>query len=427
MRRRLVLLSSAATLVVSLAFLLPLSLVVRDLAEDRAMSAGERRADVVARRIAAQSSAETRDLAADPLLADTEGTFAASVILPDGTVIGAPLLEGESRNPEVNAVWVSATLDEDRVIYTPVDQDGQTSIVRVVVPNSEISRGLTRSWVLIGAVCAAMVALGGFAADLMGRSIVKPARDLAETAARLGEGDFGARVDPAGPREIHDVAVEFNRLADRFARLLEQERNAAADISHRLRTPLTALRLNAEGLEESDGKRRLLDDLYSFERTADFLIRRSLRQIIADEATTDLRVVVADRLAFWSPLAEEQSRDVSADIDVASAVVRLTQEDAEAIVDVLLDNIFSHVPEGTPIGVRLGSAEGKALLVIEDGGDGFPDDSVINRGISNSQSTGLGLDIVRRTAESAGGRLTIGSSPHLRGARVLVELPLADP
>ncbi len=424
MRRRLVLLSSAVTLIVSLAFLLPLTLVVRDLAEGRAMSAGERRADEVARRIAARSLDETRD-AADLILAGADETFAASVILPDGTVVGAPLLEGESRSPEVNAVWVSATVSEGRVIYTPVDQEGQTSIVRVVVPSSELSRGLTRSWVLIGAVCAAMVALGGFAADLLGRSIVRPARELAETAARLGEGEFGARVDPAGPREIHDVAVEFNKLADRFTRLLQQERNAAADISHRLRTPLTALRLNAEGLEESEGKQRLLDDLDNFERTADFLIRQSLRPVVADGAMTDLRAIVAERLAFWSPLAEEQSREFSVDIDDAEALVRLTQEDAEALVDVLLDNIFSHVPEGTPISVWLAAADGRALLAIEDGGDGFPDDSVVKRGISKSESTGLGLDIVRRTAESAGGRLTIGASSDLGGARVIVELPLA--
>lgn len=426
MRRRLILLASAVTLMVALAFVVPLAFLVRDLAADRAIAAGERRAQDVARIIATLTPERGIEVASEAVLLGTSDGLSTSLLLPDGQVIGAPLVAGEEPDQALAGTAYRSDLAGGDVIYTPVIQpDGSVLVVRVFVPDTEILRGVGRSWAILAIVGAALVLFGAIAADLLGRSIVRPVRDLASTAERLGDGDLSVRVEPGGPEEIHDVGIEFNRLAGRFGRLLQQERDAAADLSHRLRTPLTSLRLNVDGLPEGPARQRVLDDLDNVERTVDFLIRQALRPI--QEATaTDLAAIVAERVEFWASLAEEQARPLSSAVTGDEVLVAVSATDAEAFIDVLLDNIFSHVPAPAPMAVSLTLNGSEAALDVEDGGPGFVDSSALQRGISGGESTGLGLDIVRRTAEAAGGTVVIDRSPSLGGARVRVRLPLVE-
>jgi signal transduction histidine kinase len=111
---------------------------------------------------------------------------------------------------------------------------------------------------------------------------------------------------------------------------------------------------------------------------------------------------------------------VTVDLPDGPAAVRVSAADLGAAVDALLGNVFAHTPEGTPFGVvvRL-RAGGGAEVVVTDRGPGLPDGAV-DRGRSGAGSTGLGLDIARRTAEASGGALRMESSPA--GATVVVEL-----
>ncbi len=426
MRRRLILLAAAVTLMVALAFVVPLAFLVRDLASDRAIAAGERIAQDVARIIATLAPERGIGVASQAVALGERDGMEVSLLLPDGSVIGAPL--GDDERPDLALAGTAFRSDVagGDVIYTPVIQpDGSTIVVRVLVPDAEITMGVGRSWAVLALVGAALVIFGVIAADLLGRSIVRPVRELAHTAELLGEGDLSVRVEPAGPDEIHDVGVEFNRLAGRFSRLLQHERDTAADLSHRLRTPLTSLRLNVDGLPDGAERQRVLDDLDAVERTVDFLIRQALRPV-DEETGTDMRHVVAERIAFWTPLAEEQGRPLKAAVCTTPAVVAMSQADAEAAIDILLDNVFSHVAEPAPLAVTLAGDDESVSLAVEDGGPGFPHAAVVERGISGGASTGLGLDIVRRAAESAGGSLTIGTSADLGGARVVMRMPRLD-
>ena len=103
--------------------------------------------------------------------------------------------------------------------------------------------------------------------------------------------------------------------------------------------------------------------------------------------------------------------------------VRAGAEDLQALVDVLLDNVFTHTPDDAPVRVSLSSAPaGGVRLVVEDGGPGFPAGvDPTDRGVSGGGSSGLGLSIATQTAAGSGGRLEWGSSP-LGGARVVVDL-----
>jgi signal transduction histidine kinase len=138
-------------------------------------------------------------------------------------------------------------------------------------------------------------------------------------------------------------------------------------------------------------------------------------------ASCDATAVVADRVAFWSALTDEQGRSAEIDLPAGPALVRCAAEDLGAAVDALLENVVAHTPEGTPFAVHLRALDaGGARLEISDSGPGIPT-SRPERGRSDRGSTGLGLDIARRCAEASGGTMTI-SSGATGGARVVLEL-----
>jgi signal transduction histidine kinase len=132
--------------------------------------------------------------------------------------------------------------------------------------------------------------------------------------------------------------------------------------------------------------------------------------------------VLAERLAFWSALAEDQARPwqvVGGDHPVP---VPLPRSELILAVDALLGNVFAHTPEGVAFRVTVSEAG----LLVDDAGPGISDPaSAVQRGVSGAGSSGLGLDIVRRVAEAAGGRLTIERGP-LGGARIAMLLPVPE-
>jgi len=284
-----------------------------------------------------------------------------------------------------------------------------------------------QSWVILGLLGAMLIIIAAWVADRLGRSMVDPVKQLSITARTLGHGDMSARVDPAGPHEIEEVGLEINRLADRIGRLLQAERESAADLAHRLRTPLTAARLSVDGLPDGSHKDRLNTDLDELQRTTDYIIREARRPMRNDaEQSCDVAEIVGERAAFWLPLAIEQGREIEVRIDPGSATVPMASGDAEVMMDALLENVLAHTPEGAPMCVCVSIGEEAVHISIEDAGPGFTDLSMVARGISSRDSTGLGLDIVRRAVEASDGTLTIGTSGALGGASVILELPIVE-
>jgi signal transduction histidine kinase len=121
---------------------------------------------------------------------------------------------------------------------------------------------------------------------------------------------------------------------------------------------------------------------------------------------------------FWRPLAEDQGRRIDVALSATALPVPLASDDLGDLVDVLVDNVFAHTPEGTALRIELYAEGGQAVLVVSDAGPGLP---ARPRG-ERPGSTGLGLDIVARTARACGGDLRTGVAPE-GGARVEVRLP----
>jgi signal transduction histidine kinase len=274
------------------------------------------------------------------------------------------------------------------------------------------------SWALLAAIGAALVGLSLLIADRLGRRLVGSVTALAATADRLAAGDTTARMNPSGPPEVRRVGAELNRLAARIEELLLAEREEVASLAHRLRTPLTALRLDVDALTDHGEQARLVAGVETLRREVDELIRtarRPLRSGVHPHA--DLTAIVVERARFWSVLAEDSGRRLEVEAPADELRVAVPEADLTAALDALLDNVFSHTPDATPLRVMAARTPEGAVLIVEDGGPGLGD-AALRRGGSTG-STGLGLDIARRTAEAAGGTLRVGAS-NLGGA--LVEL-----
>src|SRR5687767_13721324 len=139
----------------------------------------------------------------------------------------------------------------------------------------------------------------------------RSAQTLAAAASNIGRGGRGCRETADGPRVVAATAMAFDTLANEWSSQLTAERELFADRSHRLRSPLTALRLEAERLRTQTGSHRLAQAVEAMEREVDYVIQTSRRpaQTVAPEPPQcDAGEVIRERMAFWSAVADDQGR-----------------------------------------------------------------------------------------------------------------------
>lgn len=419
MRRRLALLVSATMALVLLAFVVPLAILVRLIVADRAIAEATDDVRSVSALIAANP---------DPSLVRgliSNSARPVTVFLPGRRPIGVPA----PRTPAVRLSerGRSITVDDagGREILVAVQGlkglQGGTAVIRTFVSSAELTKGVAEAWLILAALGLVLLGLGVAVADRLVGTVTRPIGDLARVSRRLAGGELDARASSTGPPEVREVADSLNHLAGRIRDLIWQERESIADLSHRLRTPLTGLRLEAEAVPESaDPDRRLLAQVQALERAVTSLIEDA-RTRSDGPGRSDAAQVIADRAAFWSVLADDQGRDMRLELAPGPVLVGVAGPDLAASLDALLGNVFAYTPEGTSFGVTVtGRSGGGARLVVSDSGPGFPAVDAVRRGASGAGSSGLGLDIVRRAARSSGGDLTVAGT-GTGGARIVVD------
>lgn len=407
MRRWLTLYALSVTSIVVVAFVFPLGILIRDLANDRAMAAAEREAQAVARFASTtDGSIESITILASSLSAAAE----TSVVLGDGRILGADLPAGiDLSAARERGLAHRQPLDGGSTVIVPVIRGtNDTWVVVVDVPEKALRQGVTSAWIILGILGVVLIGLAFIIADRIGRAVAKPIADLVDATNRLGKGELTVEVQPSGPSELAAVGVAFNTLTHRVSTLMDREREVAADLSHRLRTPLTALELDIEALDAGVDTSRLRADVDALERVVDHVINEARRPVReGGGAITDLAVIVRERAAFWGALAEDQGRTWSVDVSSRQCIVGGSEADFGALFDALLGNIFAHTHQGTPYRVSVQPVDdGMIELIVADEGAGFADSDLLKRGVSGGSSTGLGVDIVRRTSEAAGGSAT---------------------
>ena len=424
MRRTLALVTFATTSLIVLAFFVPLTILVGRQAETRALAAAQQAAESVATAIAvadALGDSDRGSLISATVALAAVGTEDVSVFLPDGQILGSPVEPGPNvARARTGAAITARTIDGAEILVPVVTGEG-TLVIRSFTSSAELQRGVAGARTILAGLGILLVGSAVFVGDRLGRSIVAPARRLAEAAHQLGEGTLDVHVEPDGPIELAEAGEAFNTLVTRLAALLAAERESVADLSHRLRTPLAALRLQAERLEGTETN-EMQADLDRLEREVDRLIVEARRSVQEDtvERHADLADLVAQRFAFWEILAREQDRTARLKVVDGPVVVACTPTELGAAIDALIGNVFAHTEPGVGFRLEASRVSGRGYLVVEDDGTGFAEPGrSLRRGESGSGSTGLGLDIARRLADRTGGSLQVERSSS-GGARIEV-------
>lgn len=422
MRRRLRVLVLAVTTLVVVAFVIPLSVLVVRQADQRARSQAERDTQTVAAILvsvlATAEDAPDASAVSEALGGLPEGV---GVVLPsDAGSIGTVADPALVAQAVTDRTAVSAYTDAGWELAFPIVLRDGTAAVTVVVSRELLREGVIPAITMLVLLGVGLVVAGLVLADRLGGILVAPMTSLAGAARRLGTGDLDVRVHVDEPEEAVDVAHAFNELATRLGDLIAAEREAVADLSHRLRTPLTVLRLQAEAVEDPEIRTSMSDAVDRMEREVDRIIAEA-RRPVEGRTHCDVAEVVADRAQFWQVLSEEEGRTFTVDLPAQPVPVAVSEHELGIALDALVGNVFDHTPAGTAFSLRVDVHPGPRLVVRDDG-PGFPEGlDPVERGASASGSTGLGLDIARRVAERAGGGLDATNAPE-GGALVVMRL-----
>ncbi|MET4923356.1 histidine kinase dimerization/phospho-acceptor domain-containing protein [Streptomyces sp. PSRA5] len=291
-------------------------------------------------------------------------------------------------------------------------EQGET--VTVQESRASVTRELGRTLMIIGAVALLAVIAAVLLAVRQANKLASPLTDLAETAERLGSGDPRPRHKRYGVPELDRVADVLDSSAERIARMLTAERRLAADASHQLRTPLTALSMRLEEISTTDDPDTVKEEatiaLTQVERLTDVverLLTNSRDARTGSAIVFDLDDVVQQQIEEWRPAYRSAGRAI-----VCSGTQHMravgTPGAVAQVLAALIENSLMH--GGGTVALRSRITGNQAVIEVTDEGPGVPADlgaRIFERAISGHNSTGIGLAVARDLAEADGGRLEL--------------------
>lgn len=291
-------------------------------------------------------------------------------------------------------------------------EQGET--VTIEESRESVTRELGNTLMIIGAVALLAVIAAVLLAVRQADKLASPLTDLAETAERLGSGDPRPRHRRYGVPELDRVADVLDSSAERIARMLTAERRLAADASHQLRTPLTALSMRLEEISTTDDPDTVKDEatiaLTQVERLTDVverLLTNSRDARTGSAIVFDLDDVVQQQIEEWRPAYRSAGRAI-----VCSGTQHMravgTPGAVAQVLAALIENSLMH--GGGTVALRSRITGNQAVIEVTDEGPGVPADlgsRIFERAISGHNSTGIGLAVARDLAEADGGRLEL--------------------
>ena len=425
MRRRLAWVFVALAVMLAVGFLVPLARSVSSQARLRALAGAQSDARGVATALAAVagSTGTVPGTTEVEFVLNSFGSPDLMVVLSDGTVLGSNIPVEEALELALAGSVVAEVTGGAAAIVPVAFGGGELIVVTAFVDHDTLREGVTSSWLILTALGLIVVIGSVPIADRFAVTIVRPVRDLSDAAHRWAGGDLTARVAPGGPPEVVESGRAFNQLAERLTDLLAAERERVADLSHRLRTPLAALRLQAESARDPDDRAALITDIVHMESEVTALIEDVRRTDVDGPASSDLANMVDQRMGFWQVVAAAQDRTATIMRPDDPIPVGVTDADVLAVLDNLVQNVLTHTEAGVAFNVSV--TADPPTLTVADEGEGLASPAVFSRGTSGGGSSGLGLDIVRQIAEGSGGSVKLGRGP---GTRITVRFGQpADP
>lgn len=394
MRRRLVLSTLVVVLVVVAILGLPLAVLGARAIETNARARLAADADRVASAVDAQLEAG-EGVDSERISRLVPGERFVVVLLPGAD----PVLLGAAPRGDVISARVEGPSGE---------------VVTVYDSRADVADGQRRTYGLIGAAAVLAVGAAVGLAMLQARRLAEPLVELAETAERLGSGDARPLNRRYSVPELDRVAEVLDRSAERISRLLAAERQFAADASHQIRTPLTALSMRLEEIAATDDLDAVREEaaiaLAQVERLAEVVERLLVAGPRAPGSGTepvDVDVILAQQVEEWRPVLARVGRAIRRE-GAPGLRAWATPGGLAMVVGTLVENSLAH-GAGT-VWLRTRTTAQSVVVEVSDEGPGVPAElgpRVFERSVSGRASTGLGLTVARQLAESDGGRLEL--------------------
>jgi two-component system OmpR family sensor kinase len=278
-------------------------------------------------------------------------------------------------------------------------------------------------------------------ADLV-RKMFRPISALSEEIDQRAEQELHPIEAGHLPTEVRPFAVAINRLLTRVTQAMDNQRRFVADAAHELRSPLTALSLQAERLEHTEMSRAARERLAALRqgiergrKLLDQLLTLAKAQAIAESPNAPVSVQSIYRrvLEDLMPLAEAKLIDIGGDSE-QDARVWVSELDMIAVVKNLVDNAIRYTPKGGRVDLSVKTINGRTMLCVKDTGPGISPSErervfdPFYRTLGSEQiGSGLGLSIVRAIADRIGAQIQLGFSDESNqsGLSVTVLLPEA--
>jgi signal transduction histidine kinase len=338
--------------------------------------------------------------------------------------VNAGLLDAEDAARSLPDRYVSITQNGSQIYQTGVlpPRGGAitgrtvTSDFRVTVEASRSVEDADGKLALVAGLAGLAVAVAVALAMVQARRLTRPLQELAGAADRLGSGDASPLGSRYGVPELDRVAEGLDGSAQRISELLAAERQFAADASHQLRTPLTALSMRLEEMLAAADEPEVVREegvaaLLQTERLTDVvsqLLGRTSRSAVRRPARVSVDDVVAQQVVEWDPAFRRRNRklEVTGEKNLSA---HITPGTLSQLIATLLDNALVH-GAGT-VGIRTSLTPRSVVIEVRDSGRGVPADLVpriFERNVSGKPGgTGLGLALARSIAAAEGGQVVL--------------------
>ena len=295
----------------------------------------------------------------------------------------------------------------------------ENDVIEFLVPKETVSASSVRLfvlWTTLPSIALIIIAL------IFLKNQTRPLVKLAKAAERFGKGDYVNDFRPSGAQEIRKAAYEFDRMAKRINRHLNQRSEMLSGISHDLRTPLTRLKLQLALLNQKDLSKKMSKDIDEMEKMLNDYLQFAKTQ--SQEKTTTIDI---------NKLLLEINRDFNNKIEISSDEKIILKGRPLALKRSFENVIQNGLTYGEKVFVKMQKSSNRALIIFDDNGPGIPEEQYKNvfkpffrldksRSL-NQSGVGLGLAIVEDIINSHGGNIQLAKN-KFDGLQLKISLPL---
>ena len=295
----------------------------------------------------------------------------------------------------------------------------ENQVIEFLVPKDMISASSVRLfilWTTLPSIVLILIAL------VFLKNQTRPLVKLAKAAEKFGKGDYINDFRPSGAAEIRKAAYEFDRMAKRINRHLNQRSEMLSGISHDLRTPLTRLKLQLAMIEQKSVSKKMSKDIDEMERMLNDYLQ--FAKIQAQEETTKINL---------DNLFKEIRKDLNNENYILQEQKDIILKGRSSALKRCFENVIQNgLTYGKKVYVEIQKGSNRVVINIDDDGPGIPEDQYKNvfkpffrldksRNL-NQSGVGLGLAIVEDIINSHGGNIQLGKGKY-NGLQVKIFLP----